>query len=208
MPVCAAVACALPLHDDANRHELYLTHLMADADQPTTDATAGASAPRKPGAMLIIASLVGGLAVGGLGGTFALGPMLAKKLAAPKTAEAATTEEKSDEGHGAEGGEKKAATVHIMENLVLNPAGSNGTRFLMAAVAAEVKDEKVKEELTGRDAELRDAVLRILGERTVEQLADMSLRETLKKQVTDSLNARLSTKGAIKRVYFPQFVIQ
>ena len=161
--------------------------------------------------MLAIAGLVGGLVIGGLGGSFALGPVLAKKFAAPKSAEAATAEEKGgDEEHeSGKAGEKKAgATVHMMENLVLNPSGSNGTRFLMAAVAAEVKDEKVKDEMTNRDAELRDAALRILGQRTVEQLADMSLREGIKKELIDSLNAKLQSKTAIKRVYFPQFVIQ
>ena len=96
----------------------------------------------------------------------------------------------------------------MIENLVLNPAGSNGTRFLMAAVAAEVKDEKIDEEMGQRDAELRDAVLRILGERTVDQLAEMSLRDALKNELVDSLNARLKSKTAVKRVYFPQFVIQ
>jgi flagellar FliL protein len=130
-------------------------------------------------------------------------------LSAPKATTEAGSDEKPEEEHGGEKGEKKAGnTVHMMENLVLNPAGSNGTRFLMAAVAAEVKDEKVNEEMTGRDAELRDAVLRILGDQTVDQLADMAIRETLKKIVTDSLNARLASKTAIKRVYFPQFVIQ
>jgi flagellar protein FliL len=180
---------------------------MAQEEQ-SAEATAE-SAPAKPGKMLVIGGLVGGLVLGGLGGQFALGPMLAKKLAAPKSAEAATTE-KGDEEHGsAEGGEKKAgAPILMMENLVLNPSGSNGTRFLMAAVAAELKDEKVKEDMTARDAELRDAVLRLLGERTVDQLSDVTQREELKKQLTDSLNARLGAKGAIKRVYFPQFVIQ
>jgi flagellar protein FliL len=179
---------------------------MAEEQQPT--AGAAEAAPKKPGMMLIIASLVGGLVIGGAGGAFALGPVLAKKFAAPKTAVAAG-EEKSDEEHGSEKGEKKAGnTVHMMENLVLNPSGSNGTRFLMAAVAAEVKDEKVSEEMTARDAELRDVGLRILGDHTVDQLAEMSIRETLKKTVTDSLNGRLATKMAVKRVYFPQFVIQ
>jgi flagellar protein FliL len=181
---------------------------MSEEPQTTENASAG---PAKPTMLLVIAGLVGGLVIGGLGGSFALGPMLAKKFAAPKSAEAATTEESEEKGggeHGKEGEKKAGATVHMMENLVLNPSGSNGTRFLMAAVAAEVKDEKVKEEMTGRDAELRDAVLRLLGERTVDQLSDMAQRETLKKQPTDSLNARLASKSAIKRVYFPQFVIQ
>ena len=179
---------------------------MAEEEQAAEET----SAPARPGMMLVIASLVGGLVVGGLGGSFALGPMLAKKIVAPKTAEAATTEdaEKEEKGDGEHGEKKAGATVHMMENLVLNPSGSNGTRFLMAAVAAEVKDEKVKEEMTGRDAELRDAALRILGVRTVEQLADMTLRETLKKELVDSLNARLASKTAVKRIYFPQFVIQ
>jgi flagellar FliL protein len=180
---------------------------MAEEEQPHEEA----AAPAKPGMMLVIAGLVGGLVIGGLGGSFALGPVLAKKLAAPKSAEAATTEdkEKSEEGGHGEKGEKKAgASVQMMENLVLNPAGSNGTRFLMASVAAEVKDDKVKDEMAGRDAELRDAVLRILGERTVDQLADMSLREALKKELIDSLNSKLQSKTAVKRVYFPQFVIQ
>jgi flagellar FliL protein len=179
---------------------------MADEEQPVEEA---ASAPAKPKMIIAIAALVGGLVIGGLGGSFALGPVLAKKFAAPKSAEAATAEKDGDEGHGSEKGEKKAgAAVHMMDNLVLNPAGSNGTRFLMAAVATEVKDDKVKEEMLGRDAELRDDVLRILGQRTVEQLADMSLRDGLKKELVDTLNARLKSKTAIKRVYFPQFVIQ
>ena len=177
---------------------------MAEEEQAAEEG----SAPAKPGMMLVIASLVGGLVIGGLGGSFALGPMLAKKFAAPNSAEAATTDEKEEQSDGEHGEKKAGATVHMMENLVLNPSGSNGTRFLMAAVAAEVKDEKVKEEMTGRDAELRDAALRILGVRTVEQLADMTLRETLKKELVDSLNARLASKTAVKRIYFPQFVIQ
>jgi len=181
---------------------------MADEEQLTEDGNH--AAPSKPAKMLIIAGLVGGIVVGALGGSFALGPMLAKKLAAP-AAQAATTEERGDgDGeHGAANAEKKAGNVvHMMENLVLNPSGSNGTRFLIVAVAAEVKDDKVKEEMSGRDAEMRDAVLRLLGERTVDQLADMSQRDGMKRELMDSLNVRLARKDAVKRVYFPQFVIQ
>jgi flagellar FliL protein len=177
------------------------------AEEQNTEAATDA-APNKPGMMVLIGCLVAGLVVGGAGGAFALGPVLAKKFSAPKATTETASDEKSEGEHGEKGEKKAANTVHMMENLVLNPSGSNGTRFLMAAVAAEVKDEKVNDEMTGRDAELRDAVLRILGDHTVDQLADMAIRETLKKTVADSLNARLASKTAIKRVYFPQFVIQ
>jgi flagellar FliL protein len=207
----AELACAVPLHMAADRLNS-ISRLMSEEQQSTEDAHAG---PAKPTMLLLIAGLVGGLVIGGLGGSFALGPMLAKKLVAPTVAHAATDDEEAASeskseggGHGEKGEKKAGAVVHMMENLVLNPSGSNGTRFLMAAVAAEVKDEKVKEEMTGRDAELRDAVLRLLGDRTVDQLSDMAQRDALKKTLTDSLNSRLASKSAIKRVYFPQFVIQ
>ena len=185
---------------------------MADEEQSQESKTD--AAPAKPKKLLLIGIIAGGLILGVLGGVFALGPMLAKKLGGPATASAATASEagaKSEHGEkGAHGEktEKASSTVHMMENLVLNPAGSNGTRFLMVAVAAEVADEKVSEQLTARDAEMRDAILRLLGQRTVEQLADMQIREPMKRQLIDSLNARLGSKDAIKRVYFPQFVIQ
>jgi flagellar FliL protein len=177
---------------------------MADEQPQTVEG-----APRRPGMLLVIAGLVGGMILGGVGGAFALGPMVAKRLVASAPSAGNDAEEdESDATHGAEGEEQSGSVVHMMENLVLNPAGSNGTRFLMAGVAVEVKDDNVKQAMTTRDAEMRDAVLRLLGERSVEQLTDMSLREGMKRQLADSLNGRLAKKDAVKRVYFPQFVIQ
>lgn len=178
------------------------------ADEQSQNADGAEGAPKKPGMMLVIAGLVGGMVLGGVGGAFALGPMVAKKLVAAESSVADAGETDSDAAHGSKGEEKSGSVVHMMENLVLNPAGSNGTRFLMAAVAVEVKDDNVKQTMTTRDAEMRDAVLRLLGERSVEQLTDIALREAMKKQLADSLNGRLAKRDAVKRVYFPQFVIQ
>ena len=178
------------------------------ADEHAQNENSG-DAPKKSSTMLLIAGLVGGMVIGGAGGMFALGPMVAKKMVAPAGAEAAAEHESKGDGeHGADGENKSGSVVHVMENLVLNPAGSNGTRFLMASVAVEVHDDEVKQTMTSRDAEMRDAVLRLLGERTVEHLSDMALRDGMKKQLAESLNALLAKKDAVKRVYFPQFVIQ
>jgi flagellar FliL protein len=178
---------------------------MADAHAQNDSS---GEAPKKSSTMLLIAGLVGGMVVGGAGGMFAVGPTIAKKMVAPANAAAVEHESTREGEHEPDDEGKSGSVVHMMENLVLNPAGSNGTRFLMTSVAVEVKDDGVKQAMTSRDAEMRDAVLRVLGERTVEQLADMSLRDGLKKQVADSFNTLLARKDAVKRVYFPQFVIQ
>ena len=167
-----------------------------------------------------IIALVAGLAVGGGAGAFVVGPAKAKGItpggpAAPRAhaapdAEAAADEESADEGAGGEhgdaakGGEKP---VYTIDNLVLNPAESGGTRFLLLSVTFELKSAAVLEEMKSRDAELRDAVLVTLGGKTVDQLADMGQREALKGDLTRAATT-LFKKGAVRRIYFPQFVIQ
>jgi flagellar FliL protein len=173
-------------------------------------------AAKGPKSVLLIGAMVGGLLLGGAGGVFALGPMLAKRSgytvadSVRKAMDTALAEEagKEEGGHAGKEGEGEAAsTVHMIDNVILNPAGSGGQRFLMVAAAVDAKDSKVVEAMKARDAETRDVVLRVLGSKTVEQLADMRFREELKHELIDSLGV-MFTKGAVRRIYFPQFVIQ
>ncbi len=180
----------------------------------------GEEAPGKSGpkGVVLIGALVGSLAIGAAAGIFAVGPIAAKKagyvVTAPDSAAAAHGEgeaaDSADQGgEGAEGGEGGAASnLHLIDNLVLNPAGSGGSRFLMLSAAIELRQAPQIEELKARDAESRDLVLRVMGARTVEELAEMSNREVLKRELADSLAAFFKDKKAIRRVYFPQFVIQ
>lgn len=111
---------------------------------------------------------------------------------------------------GAKDGEHAPAApapLYTIADLVLNPAGSGGTRFLMLSVAFDVKDSAAVETLKQRDAEIKDAVLALVGGKTVEQLAEVSAREPLKVEIRD-LVQKITKQKFIKRVSFPQFVIQ
>lgn len=186
------------------------------SEQPTAPAE-GEEAPAKSGpkGVVLIGALVGSLAIGAVAGIFAIGPIAAKKagyVVAPSDSAAAG---EHDEGEGAdstasgESGEGGATSnLHLIDNLVLNPAGSGGSRFLMLSAAIELAQASQIEELKARDAETRDLVLRVMGARTVEELAEMSNRELLKQVLADSLGEFFKDKKAIRRVYFPQFVIQ
>ena len=98
--------------------------------------------------------------------------------------------------------------MHLIDNLVLNPAGTGGSRFLMLSTAIEFAESSQVEEMKTRDAEVRDIVLRVMGSRTIEQLSEMSNREIIKRELADSLGLLFKKKKAIRRIYFPQFVIQ
>lgn len=166
----------------------------------------------------MIAMMVVGLAVGGGTGAALIGPMVAKKMgkAIPTQSDstAATAEGEAAAGgeHGAAAeGEKGAAgaenAVHLLENLVLNPAGSGGSRFLLLSVAIETGGATNTTDMTTRDAELRDIILTSLGTKTVDQLTEMTAREGIKTEVQNAIVARFG-KGSVKRLYFPQFVVQ
>jgi flagellar FliL protein len=54
---------------------------------------------------------------------------------------------------------------------------------------------------------VRDHILAMLGKKTVEQLSDITLRESMKQEVLAAV-ATLFPKDGVRRVFFAQFVIQ
>jgi flagellar FliL protein len=61
--------------------------------------------------------------------------------------------------------------------------------------------------MKAHDPEIRDVLLYVLGTKTVEELADVTRREGLKKELLAAVQKAFPDAGVL-RVYFPQFVIQ
>jgi len=186
---------------------------MSDAPAPDSEA------PKKSGVMPLAIAVVVALGAGAGAGIFAVGPALAKGIApqgahaSAAGADAASADDSSSDEESApapkgEHGQPAPSSVYVIDNLVLNPAGSGGTRFLLLTVAFEMATPDLLDEMKSRDAEVRDAVLGALGSKTVEQLADVSAREPIKEDLRIALSPMFKKKKAVKRIYFPQFVIQ
>ena len=166
---------------------------------------------------MLIGMVAVGLAVGGGTGAALLGPMMAKKMgkvtpivAAADSAHGGDAAADGEHAAPAEGGKDGAtveAAIHVLDNMVLNPAGSGGSRYLLLTVAIEVGAPTSLESFKARDAELRDIVLTTLGTKPVEQLTDMATREQFKVEITKAVDERFGKKS-VKRIYFPQFVVQ
>lgn len=192
---------------------------MANEPTPAADA----AAPAKPKLPVLIGMVAVGLLVGGASGAVFVGPMVAKKMGKVTPVVAAADGEHADAEADAEGGDHapaegeaapkegeaaaEAAAVHLLENLVLNPASSGGSRFLLLTVAIEVGNAKAAEDFKSRDAELRDIILTSLGVKTVEELTEIARREQFKTELKTAVNAKFG-KNAVKSLYFPQFVVQ
>lgn len=157
-------------------------------------------------ATLVIAltlGMVGGAALG----SFVVGPLLADS---PEVEGVSAVTCVTDEGARDSVEDEHAsepAAVHSIENIVINPARSNGTRFLMASVGFGLEDAHGVETMKLRDAEIRDVVVTALGSRTVAELSDLSTRDVIKAEMRDKV-AAIVGENALLDVYFSQFVIQ
>lgn len=111
--------------------------------------------------------------------------------------------EKEKKG-GKEG--KGPTAVFELSNLIVNPAGTEGSRFLMATVAFELDDPKLSEALRENDIAIRDQVISVLENQTMEMLTRPGARDSLRVLLAEAIAPY--AEGAEVRVYLPQFVIQ
>ena len=180
---------------------------MAEETPPETEEAEPAKKAGIARLLPVIGGVVGGLALGATLGFTLLGPKLSPKAApAPAVATAEGGTAPAAEGAPPKKGEA-APSIYQLDNLVLNPAGSGGAHFLLLSIALEVKDASALEILKGRDAELRDGILRILSKKTIEQVTELQARDQFAAELKTTL-AKMFGEGTVVKIYFPQFVIQ
>jgi flagellar protein FliL len=154
--------------------------------------------------------MVVGLGAGATG-AFLVSPLLASRADLPQRLESAVDDDVDTDGPEdaprARGKRDAYGVIYQVDNLVLNPAGSGGLRFLLVSVAFDLPDDKVEAEARTREPEIRDVLLSVLGSRSVEELADIAGRDSLRTEIRGAVG-RILPRGSVRRVYFPQFVIQ
>lgn len=179
--------------------------MSPDPDQTTEGTPEGVDAKPASGPsviLLVLFAALGAGAGGWLGGPI-VGPQIQQLVASSGSDDGGYGG--GGGGHGSSGGGETEEPIAI-DNLILNPANSNGSRFLIATLVLDA-DESARGELEARDAEARDLLLSVLATRTVEELSDISLREEIREDLRAVLNAMLG-RDAVHRIFFPQFVIQ
>lgn len=179
---------------------------MAEEKIPEPEAPAEPAAKSGIAKMLpLIGGVAAGLALGAVLGFTVLGPKLSHK-AAPTPASAADSAKSGIKGTEVKKGEAPPA-IYQLDNLVMNPASSGGAHFLLMSVALQVKDPATLETIKGRDAELRDAILRLFSSKDIDQITAPTARDTFGTELLGVLD-KMFGAGTVAKIYFPQFVIQ
>lgn len=158
----------------------------------------------KGGILLPVVLALMGSGLGGGMGAVMLGPPVGKWLV---EREGGAGREGGRGGHGGGHGGAAAPILHVLENLVVNPAGSEGTRYLLISVALQPTDPKLVPQLAALDIPFRHSLLAYLGSKTVAELADIAGREVIVAEIS-ALLEEIAGPGIISRIYLPQYVLQ
>lgn len=94
-----------------------------------------------------------------------------------------------------------------VDDLVINPAGTNGQRVIMVSVALEVKSDEEVKTLEERKALVQDIVNNSISNKTIETLTQTGYKDSLKTELKKAFKSRLP-KTPVRDVYFTKYIIQ
>ena len=164
--------------------------------------------------------LIGVVALGLLAGSALGGLLVAPRLNAMRHTAAlkaaldplhtAEKKAKRDKDKKSKKSDTGKPTAYKLENIIVNPAGSQGQRFLMCSVAIASDDSKALDVLREHELELRDRVVTLLSQQTLERLTADNARDSLRAELLTRIRPVLGPDGADTelKIYLPQFVVQ
>lgn len=102
---------------------------------------------------------------------------------------------------------KQVGPMVNIESFIVNILDDQESRYLKAAITLEVTNEEVSMELNQRMAQIKDAILLLIGNKTFSELNDLQGKMQLRAELLNKVNSIL-LKGKVKRIYFTDFVVQ
>ncbi len=190
----------------------------ADASAVSTAAPAsGASSAKKGGGggiIPLVIALVAAPAATWATVEFVLLPRLKAQLSSPVVAgdgahaEAAHAEPaKESGGHGGGGEKGGASTAYEFSNVVVNLAGTMGTRYLKCSFLVIGTNPNIKSLFEENKPRLMDVTLNVMSALTLADLEEPGSKNIIREKLVTAYNTALGKKVA-DQVYFSDFVVQ
>ena len=142
---------------------------------------------------------------------FVLIPRLAKQLTAVaaepvKEGAAPKAEKGGKEGKEGKEGEKEKEGYEF-QNIVVNLAGTMGTRYLKTSFLVTGADTTIKETFESNKPRLTDVTLNVLSSLSLADLEEPGAKNVIREKLVTAYNTALGHKVA-EQVYFSDFVVQ
>lgn len=142
---------------------------------------------------------------------FVLIPRMREAVSASPLPASATTAQRAGEGKATAGAlaqAREAADSFRFENLVVNLAGTMGTRYLKTSFIVEGDGAgALRARFESTEVPLRDAALSVLASLTLADLEEVGARNFIRERLVRAFNQTLGEPVA-EQIYFIDFVVQ
>ena len=115
--------------------------------------------------------------------------------------------ESAEGGHGKEGEATGGASIALLDEIIVNPAGTGGRRFLSTIVGLTLKDGKSEAAVQGQMPIIRDAAITLLSSKSLDQLASVAYRDSIRQELMATVNGLVKEKP-VTGVVFSTYVLQ
>lgn len=118
-------------------------------------------------------------------------------------------EEHASEESGGHGGAAKAlgSPVALLDEIIVNPAGTGGRRFLSTIVGLTLKDAGMDPTVQAQMPIIRDATITLLSSKTLDQLASIAYRDSIRLELVQTVNG-LMKEQPVTGIVFSTYVLQ
>ncbi|MCH8557589.1 MAG: flagellar basal body-associated FliL family protein [Balneolia bacterium] len=98
-------------------------------------------------------------------------------------------------------------SVYTLDEIIVNPHGSRGQRFLVVQISVEIADSKHIELIDKNMPRIKHHKNRAISSRTVDQLLDFEEREELREELKHMVNREIGS-DSVRNLYFTKYVMQ
>jgi flagellar FliL protein len=106
-----------------------------------------------------------------------------------------------------ESSSSKEQYIYVVKDLIINPAGTNGQRYLLSTIAFNLSSEDAMKSLERKEMAVRDMLNSVLTSKTMDQLIDVTKRENLRQEIAAKATEMVE-KGKLQSVYFSKYIVQ
>jgi flagellar protein FliL len=96
--------------------------------------------------------------------------------------------------------------IYSIDDIILNPAGTDGKKIFLMSISFDLSSEKDKEVFKEKEILVKDAVISTTSAKNLTQLNNIAYRDTLRTEIVKEINTRIQNIK-INRIYFSKFII-
>lgn len=103
--------------------------------------------------------------------------------------------------------EEPVSATYQLEELVVNPSGSQGKRYLVVEISLELESETSISIVEQNIQKVKHNVNESLAARSVEQLVQFRERELMRKEIINVINQTMG-ENSVRNLYFTKYIMQ